>query len=73
MTQNTALNTSKKTKNKTVLLSLIKPTFKQLPCFSIGLFLGLTTLTMTAQADMAAGEENRSQPSTVDISAPIAA
>ena len=69
MTQNTILNTNK----KTALLSLIKPTFKQLPCFSMGLFLGLTTLTMTAQAETTAGEDYRTQASTVDTSAPIAA
>lgn len=75
MTQNTGFNTSKKTKNNTDLLSLIRPTFKQLPYFSMRLFLGLglTTLTMTAQAEMAAGEDYRSKASTVDTSAPIAA
>ena len=65
MTDSTRL----KTRNTTHLLTLIKPTFKQLPHLSMGLFLGLTTLTMTAQAE----EDSRSQASTVDISAPITA
>ena len=73
MTQNTALNMKKMTKKKNFLLSSIKPKFKQLPNLSMGLLLGLTTLTMTAQADTSSGEENRAQASTVDISAPIAA
>ena len=73
MTQNTALNMNNTTKKKNFLLSSIKPKFKQLPILSMGLFLGLTNLTMAAQADTASGEENRAQASTVDISAPIAA
>ena len=73
MTQNTALNINKTTKKNTVLLSSIKPKFKQLPNLGMGLFLGLTTLTMAAQADTASSEEYRAQASTVDISAPIAA
>ena len=69
MTQSTRL----KIRNNTHLLTLIKPKFKQLPNLSLGLFLGLTTLTMTAQADETNGEEYRAKASTVDISAPIAA
>lgn len=71
MTQNIAHH-NKTTIKKTALLSSRKPSikqkFKQLPNLSVGLFLGLATSTMTAQA-----EEARSSTATVDTSAPIAA
>lgn len=69
MTQNPTLNAKK----NTVLVSSIKPTFKRLPYLSMGLFLGLTTLTITAQADGITGEDYRTQASAVDVNAPIAA
>ena len=69
MTQNPTLHAKK----NTVLVSSIKPTFKRLPYLSMGLFLGLTTLTMTAQADGITGEDYRTQASAVDVNAPIAA
>ncbi|MDN5897957.1 MAG: insulinase family protein, partial [Psychrobacter sp.] len=51
----------------------MKTKFKQLPSLSMGLFLGLTTLSITAHADIADAEDSRSQAATVDTSAPIAA
>ncbi len=69
MTQNTTFYA----KNNIVPASLIKPKSKPLQSLRICILLGLSTLTLTAQADMSSGEEYRAQASTVDISAPIAA
>lgn len=68
MNQNTVFNIKKTTKKKTALLSSMKPIFKQLPNLSVGLFLGLSSFTITAQA-----EESRGSTATVDTNAPIAA
>lgn len=81
MTQNTTFNINKTTKKKTVLLSSMKLSMKlsmktkskQLPSLSVGLFLGLTTLSITAHADIADAEDSRSHAAAVDTSAPIAA
>lgn len=52
--------------------SLGNPISSRLSRLSVGIVLGLTTLTMTAQADSETAEEYRST-ATVDTSAPIAA
>lgn len=69
MTQNTTFHA----KNNIVPASLIKPNFKPLQSLRMCILLGLSTLTLTAQADISSGEEYRAQASTIDISAPIAA
>ncbi len=48
-------------------------TYSKLSHFSVGILLGLTTLSMTAHADTASVEESRGSANLVDTSAPIAA
>ena len=70
MTQNNDL--LQNNKNACNLMPLAHPTKKQPSPLRVGILLGLTTLTMTAQADTSGAEDYRA-PAVVDTSAPIAA
>lgn len=70
MTQNS--NLLQKRKKAFNLIPLAMPTMQKLSHLSVGILLGLTTLTMAAQADTTSAEEYRDS-TAVDTSAPIAA
>ena len=70
MTQNSDL--LQKRKKAFNLIPLAMPTMQKLSHLSVGILLGLTTLTMAAQADTTSAEEYRDS-TAVDTSAPIAA
>lgn len=70
MTQNSDL--LQKRKKAFNLIPLAMPTMQKLSHLSVGILLGLTTLTMAAQADTTSAEEYRDS-TEVDTSAPIAA
>lgn len=70
MTQNSDL--LQKRKKAFNLIPLAMPTMQKLSHLSVGILLGLTTLTMVAQADTTSAEEYRDS-TAVDTSAPIAA
>lgn len=70
MTQNSDLLQKRKKSCSSIPLAI--PTMQKLSHLSVGILLGLTTLTMAAQADITSAEEYRDS-TAVDTSAPIAA
>lgn len=70
MTQNSDLLQKRKKSCSSIPLAI--PTMQKLSHLSVGILLGLTTLTMAAQADITSAEEYR-DATAVDTSAPIAA
>lgn len=74
MTQNSDLCQTKTPSNQVRRLAPSAiPTFTKLSYLSLGVLLGLATLTGTAQADTVGTEESRGSTALVDTSAPIAA